>query len=713
MVFRHIHFLNLHNEANYLRRTFLSLEEAARYTRSQGISVELVVVLDRASAATRAWIDGYDFSAFDAFQIIETDNGSLGPSRNDGIRIARGEYIATADGDDLISYNIYLECYEKARSEGPKAIIVQEYYYGFGDNRDHIWRYFGSDKVLNLAFFVYHPYVSRIFAHASLFERVRYADVRLTSGFAYEDWHFNCEAIRAGYNFVVAENTLLFYRLRPGSLMQKALSLSVQQIPHSQYFEPSTFIKTCAADYERLRQEHTPAPSREEIKAAFLGNGICRELVMAAHRPEPTIGVANMAYVIFGSNLEERIDAGAAYFRACEQIGRQRFTDVVLLPFLKVGGSEKYILETLNALADLDPNRRFLVLTGELCEEHSWACKLPKHAMLLDLRALFEGSPLELLDVATLRLIQAVAPGAHVHFKDSPYALRFFRRFGGVLEENRCIFYRFCDPVVKYEGLWVTLGSTFGFLSECGHRIDLIITDTDATREQDVGKLDSLASKYHAVPLVTRARGGENPYRTETSRRNRLLWASRLDGQKRPDLLVEIGRRLALRCPSAIIDVFGSPVLERFDLEHFSGLPNISYKGAYSEFEALPYQDYDAFLYTSAFDGLPNVILEAMSHGLPVIAPDVGGISQVVTPATGFLVGNDPDDETLVEGYMNAICRIYDGTVDLASLREASVRLVEERHSEKAFMRQVALIFGLHTQGERPSHIHANSAERL
>jgi hypothetical protein len=26
--------LNLHNEANYLRRTFLSLEEAARYTRS-------------------------------------------------------------------------------------------------------------------------------------------------------------------------------------------------------------------------------------------------------------------------------------------------------------------------------------------------------------------------------------------------------------------------------------------------------------------------------------------------------------------------------------------------------------------------------------------------------------------------------------------------------------------------------------------------------
>ena len=112
--------LNLHNEANYLRRTFLALEESARYTRSRGISVELVVVLDRASAATRAWIDAYDFSAFDAFQIIKTDNGSLGPSRNDGIRVARGEYIATADGDDLISYNIYFECYEKLARKAPR-----------------------------------------------------------------------------------------------------------------------------------------------------------------------------------------------------------------------------------------------------------------------------------------------------------------------------------------------------------------------------------------------------------------------------------------------------------------------------------------------------------------------------------------------------------------------------------------------------------------
>jgi len=46
----------------------------------------------------------------------------------------------------------------------------------------------------------------------------------------------------------------------------------------------------------------------------------------------------------------------------------------------------------------------------------------------------------------------------------------------------------------------------------------------------------------------------------------------------------------------------------------------------------------DVFVLPSIIEGLPAVILEAMYCKTPVVAYNVGGISEIVTPATGFLI---------------------------------------------------------------------------
>jgi len=53
----------------------------------------------------------------------------------------------------------------------------------------------------------------------------------------------------------------------------------------------------------------------------------------------------------------------------------------------------------------------------------------------------------------------------------------------------------------------------------------------------------------------------------------------------------------------------------------------------------------DAFVMSSAWEGMPMVVLEAQASGLPVVATHVGGISEVVVPGkTGYLVPpRDPD----------------------------------------------------------------------
>ena len=68
------------------------------------------------------------------------------------------------------------------------------------------------------------------------------------------------------------------------------------------------------------------------------------------------------------------------------------------------------------------------------------------------------------------------------------------------------------------------------------------------------------------------------------------------------------------------------------------------------------YLEADVFLLASLSEGFPNVVLEAMSHCLPVIAFEVGGINRaVINELTGFVIPRG-DRQT----YLEKICFLAD-----------------------------------------------------
>lgn len=89
---------------------------------------------------------------------------------------------------------------------------------------------------------------------------------------------------------------------------------------------------------------------------------------------------------------------------------------------------------------------------------------------------------------------------------------------------------------------------------------------------------------------------------------------------------------------------------------------NIDYQfvGALANKDVLDYLDsgiVDVFVNASSFEGVPVSIMEAMSAGIPVVATDVGSVSELVSQETGCLLNESPTALDIAEGIVDVISR--------------------------------------------------------
>jgi len=85
---------------------------------------------------------------------------------------------------------------------------------------------------------------------------------------------------------------------------------------------------------------------------------------------------------------------------------------------------------------------------------------------------------------------------------------------------------------------------------------------------------------------------------------------------------------------------------------------NYSFLGQLSNVEVQEYYQnncVDLFINTSESEGVPVSIMEAMSYGVPVIAPDVGGVSELLCPESCYLV----KDINVLRGFINGVSELH------------------------------------------------------
>lgn len=143
----------------------------------------------------------------------------------------------------------------------------------------------------------------------------------------------------------------------------------------------------------------------------------------------------------------------------------------------------------------------------------------------------------------------------------------------------------------------------------------------------------------------------------------RLLYAGRLSAVKNVGPLIEAAKGWERDC---ILDIFGDGEERRRLEETAGGSRRIRFHGAVTPDEVQKVMwESDMLVMNSTFEGIPMIILEAISTGLPVVTTDVGGIKEVLT--------------------CGADCEVTDGSVP--GIRRAMDRILSDygRYSRAAW----------------------------
>lgn len=157
---------------------------------------------------------------------------------------------------------------------------------------------------------------------------------------------------------------------------------------------------------------------------------------------------------------------------------------------------------------------------------------------------------------------------------------------------------------------------------------------------------------------------------------NRLVYVGRLVPEKDLFTLLRAMTSLSNLGNNASLDIIGDgpcfKELNQFCVE--SGILNVNFLGCLSHEKVLEaISNSDIFVLSSIEEGLPIVIIEAMSLGKPVIATSVGGIPElIVSGFNGYLV-----PPKSIESLVNAIELILNDSVLYETLSKNALKSVE------------------------------------
>jgi glycosyltransferase involved in cell wall biosynthesis len=654
--------------------------ETARSVLQQSLQcMEWIIVNDASTdAKSLAILDEYRrLSARDPrVRVIDRPvNGGLSAARNTGFAAARTPYVFQLDGDDLIEPTTLEKCALTLECN-PELAFTKGWSVGF-EGQEYLWDK-GFERRLEFLD------ENRVTATAMIRRDVHAAvggfEERVRGGL--EDWEFWLKCAARGHWGRTIPEYLDWYRRRPAQHDAWA-NLKTQDATHA-------FREGLRAKFPAVFAGHMPDPVR------------------AWHMPMQPLPPA----ISFENRLAQ---PGAGDHRGGDQQGADRRRLLMIVPWLRLGGADKFNLDLLSQLRDqgwdltvvttLDGNPWL----GDFARVTPDIFMLGNLGGLIDqprlLRYLIQSRQPETVLISNSELgyqllpyLRAHCPGPayvdYVHMEEEHW------KFGGHARSSVGWQPQLDVSITSSEHLkgWcVQRGATPERIRVCTTNNDVNIWRPDpagrARRRQELGIADDTPVVLYAVRLTDQKQPlvfAETMRLLSTSVRSArgdtpgFIALVAGDGECRGELEARLGSDGLLDIPGQL----GAP--ERACVRLLGSVPT----------ERMPelFASSDVFFLPSKWEGIALSVFEAMASELTVVAADVGGQAELVVPGTGCLI----DHRTPTDQQPAVYAELLAGLLRDPALRRATGRAARQRIVEH---------FPLSGMGERMVELFGQASE--
>jgi glycosyltransferase involved in cell wall biosynthesis len=361
---------------------------------------------------------------------------------------------------------------------------------------------------------------------------------------------------------------------------------------------------------------------------------------------------------------------------------------MVMLPLFSSGGGELVAVNYIRSIVQARPETGILLLVTDrsLIDHHF---EIPENVIVLNVEALIKTNDWWKKKLFVYDLIRLIKP-AVIHNINSSITWEVIidkgkeiREFSGIFANIFCFQFNEDGSKTGYAEYYLRAAIPYldGLLSDNQRFIDGAVSEYQLSND---------AHKFHTIYTPSRQISEEDaalvkdrleryPTRVKGEKRLRCLWAGRLDAQKRWDLFLDIVKA----CDFCDFDMYGKSVID--ETPNIPDYPNLHFCGDFkASREAFLREEYDAFVFTSQWEGLPTILLDSGLYGTPIIAPTVGGVGELVNQDTGYPLVEQPS----VQDYQNALQMIREDPDEAARRAGNLIDLIHDRHSWPAFYRE-------------------------